>query len=83
MSGVVHQNNSDHRAHYTLEYGVWHATCRVCGFQVSDPSRPRAAFSYREHIKAERSAAPRSHPLLIDLTETVEAVCEIPTAFRS
>ena len=41
-----------HRATYTLVRGVWHATCRVCGYQISDGNRQRAATCYREHIRA-------------------------------
>lgn len=40
-----------HRATYTLELGVWYATCKICGHRVSDSNRRRAAASYREHIK--------------------------------
>ena len=42
---------SVHRADYTLEMGVWHATCRVCGHQVADTDRRRAAATYRRHIR--------------------------------
>ena len=58
-------NRSAHRANYTLELGVWHATCRECGFKVSDPARRRAAAVYRAHIQAMYDV----EPLLISLTE--------------
>jgi hypothetical protein len=58
-----------HRANYTLELGVWHATCKVCGHGVSDPIRRQAAAIYRRHIR-ETSLAKASEPLpagVIDL----------------
>ena len=49
---------STHRANYKLEVGTWHATCRECGYRVSNPARRRAAAIYREHIKATSGRAP-------------------------
>jgi hypothetical protein len=40
-----------HRATYTLELGVWYASCKICGHRVGDANRRRAAGTYREHIK--------------------------------
>lgn len=40
-----------HRANYILEQGVWRATCRTCGYQVTDPIRRRAASVFRSHIR--------------------------------
>jgi hypothetical protein len=40
-----------HRAIYTLEMGVWRATCRACGHSETDPSRQRAASVFRNHIR--------------------------------
>ena len=37
------------RAAYTLERGTWHATCRDCSWQTSDPNRRRAAAMFRLH----------------------------------
>ena len=54
-----------HRANYTLELGIWHATCRECGHRVSDPVRRRAAGIYREHIKQTNSL----RAVIIDLAE--------------
>jgi hypothetical protein len=45
-----------HRAVYTLEMGVWRATCRICGHSETDPSRRRAASVFRNHIRDVRSA---------------------------
>lgn len=56
---------SAHRASYTLELGVWHATCRECGFRVSDPVRRRAASVYRVHIQAMYAV----EPAVLDLSE--------------
>jgi hypothetical protein len=68
---TLHSNRSEHRADYTLERGVWHATCKACGHRVSDVTRQRAAGAYREHIKEERAAGSVTHPLLVDLTDSV------------
>lgn len=40
-----------HRADYTLERGIWRATCRVCGHTVTDQVRRRAASAFRVHIR--------------------------------
>lgn len=40
-----------HRADYMLERGVWRATCRVCGYSITDPVRRRAMSAYRSHIR--------------------------------
>ncbi len=48
---------SAHRANYTLERGIWHATCRYCGHRVSDSDRRRAAAVYREHIRETNTQA--------------------------
>lgn len=63
MSSGSHR--SAHRANYTLERGTWHATCRECGFRVSDPDRRRAAAIYREHIKETNLI----RPFVIDLDD--------------
>jgi hypothetical protein len=42
------------RATYTLERGIWAATCRVCGFTTKDPNRSRAAAAFLAHIRAGR-----------------------------
>lgn len=57
-------NHSAHRAIYTLEMGMWHATCRECGHRVADPNRRRLAMIFREHIKETNrvTAAPRDIP---------------------
>jgi hypothetical protein len=49
-----------HRATYTFEMGVWRATCRVCGYSVTESRRSRAASQFRNHIRdssAHASAA--------------------------
>lgn len=54
-----------HRADYVRERGIWQATCRACGFRVSDMLRSRAATQFRVHIRAmDAEVAER----LIDLT---------------
>jgi hypothetical protein len=50
------------RANYTLERGIWHATCRDCTWQTSDPNRRRAVAMFRlHHIHVEET---------IDLSES-------------
>jgi len=39
------------RAAYILERGAWRATCRDCGWHITDPSRRRAAALFRLHHK--------------------------------
>jgi hypothetical protein len=56
-----------HRATYTFEIGSWHATCRVCGHQIIDRDRRRAASQFRRHIQEMAEAYTR--PATIDLTE--------------
>jgi hypothetical protein len=43
-----------HLATYILELGTWRATCRVCGWTVSDHQRRQAAALFRMHIRASR-----------------------------
>ncbi len=43
-----------HRASYTLEQGVWLATCRICGFTAKDASRSSAATWFLTHIRDVR-----------------------------
>jgi hypothetical protein len=43
-----------HRASYTLERGVWSATCRICGFTAKDKNRSRAATWFLAHIRSVR-----------------------------
>ena len=43
-----------HRAAYTLEQGVWLATCRICGFTAKDISRSSAATWFLTHIREVR-----------------------------
>ena len=44
-------SSSHLRATYSFELGTWKATCRACGWQVSDPNRRRAVSRYRLHHK--------------------------------
>jgi hypothetical protein len=44
-----------HRATYILEMGVWRATCRACGYSVTDPRRRQAAAVFRNHIREKCS----------------------------
>ena len=61
------RGHTAHRASYTLERGVWHATCQSCGHTVSDMNRRRAAATFRIHI---REVAASDATLRIDLTGT-------------
>ena len=66
-----------HRATYTLELGVWFATCKVCGHRVSDSNRRRAAGIYREHIKETNGV------LTLDLLdEVIDLSTPAPKAAR-
>ena len=40
-----------HRGTYILEFGVWRATCKECGWAVTDPQRRQAAALFRRHIR--------------------------------
>ena len=64
------ERGTAHRATYTLELGVWRATCRECGHSVTDPVRNRAASTFRDHIRRCAVVDLRSN-LAIDLTEAV------------
>jgi hypothetical protein len=64
-----------HRANYTLEIGIWHATCRTCGYTVADPLRRRAAAIFRYHIRDIREADEAD---LVDLTGDEAPEVEIP-----
>jgi hypothetical protein len=49
--------------------GIWHATCRQCGYRVSDPIRRRAAAIYREHIKEMNDDSAHLETFVIDMAE--------------
>jgi hypothetical protein len=51
-----------HRGIYTLERGVWQATCRECGWGVAHVDRRRAATQFRTHIELAKAATRRSDP---------------------
>jgi hypothetical protein len=40
-----------HRGEYVLDRGEWVATCRLCGFKVSDVDRRQVASQFRTHIR--------------------------------
>jgi hypothetical protein len=64
-----------HRAAYVLERGIWRATCRECGFQVSDAQRRQAATQFRMHIQDMRdSIAHLAEHVRIDLRDRLTAV---------
>lgn len=50
------RGHTAHRANYTLERGMWRATCRKCGFTLTDVSRQRAMSLYRAHIRETSNA---------------------------
>jgi hypothetical protein len=52
------------RASYTFELGTWIATCRACGWRLSDPNRRRAAARFRLHHK-DLASGPAPDPLTI------------------
>lgn len=52
--------------------GIWHATCKECGFRVSDAVRRRAAAVYRQHIKQMDGGSSLAEALVIDLTPQLE-----------
>jgi hypothetical protein len=51
------------RATYSFELGTWKATCRACGWQISDANRRRAAARFRLHHK--NLAGPTAAPLRV------------------
>jgi hypothetical protein len=57
-----------HRAQYTLECGTWRATCRVCGWQATNPIRRQAATQFRFHIQATSAQ---------DVARTDESVTDV------
>lgn len=75
-AGNAEPHRSAHRANYTLEMGTWHATCKECGFRVSDADRRRAAAVYREHIKEMNQSVP-GPGLELDLTEPAPTVKDV------
>jgi hypothetical protein len=40
-----------HRGTYILEFGLWKATCKECGWAVTDRQRRQAAALFRRHIR--------------------------------
>ena len=58
-----------HRATYTLELGVWYATCRSCGHRVDDLDRRRAAAQFRQHIQQMSDA---ETDLVVELRSVAE-----------
>jgi hypothetical protein len=42
---------NQHLGDYVLDRGEWVATCRLCGFKVSDSDRRRVASQFRTHIR--------------------------------
>jgi uncharacterized protein YjbI with pentapeptide repeats len=63
-----------HRGDYVLDRGEWVATCRRCGFRVSDSDRRQVASQFRTHIRESAlSDAELTDPLLADsvLSESV------------
>ena len=52
-----------HRGNYIFAERYWTATCRICGWFVSDPSRRRARALFREHILATTPSRDYTRPL--------------------
>jgi hypothetical protein len=53
-----------HRADYILERGVWHVSCRTCGWQAHDRARRQLASLFRFHLRSAAALppAPESSP---------------------
>jgi hypothetical protein len=65
---------SEHRASYTLERGVWIATCRSCGWRARDEQRRQAATLFRQHITDMRELPVAT---VIDLTDDSTALVNV------
>ncbi len=48
---VERRAGTRHRGTYILEFGLWKATCKECGWVVTDPQRRQAAALFRRHIR--------------------------------
>lgn len=46
-----------HRADYILVRGEWRVSCRVCGWNASDPARRRLASRFRFHLQVEQQGS--------------------------
>jgi hypothetical protein len=46
-----------HRADYILVRGEWRVSCRVCGWNASDPARRRLASRFRFHLQVEQQSS--------------------------
>ena len=80
-----------HRGTYILERGTWRAVCRVCGWNVTDGNRRRAAAIFRQHLqdqleleRAQTVTGLGGESVAIDLRDAVPAsavAVGAPTAF--
>lgn len=62
LASAADGDPSNHlRATYSFELGTWKATCRACGWQISDANRRRAAARFRLHHK--NLARPPEEPI--------------------
>ncbi len=71
------KHRTAHRATYSLERGIWYATCNECGHRVSDATRRRTATLYREHIKLTNGL---TTCVITAGTETEPAAGPLPTS---
>jgi hypothetical protein len=72
-----HASAGRHHATYILMHGVWVATCRDCGHQVSDPRRRAAASVFRLHIRDPEST------VSVVVSDSESVLTEIPGLERS
>lgn len=61
-----------HRASYTLEGGIWWATCRICGFTAKDAVRSRAASWFLAHIREMRLKNRETDVALVERAASVQ-----------
>jgi hypothetical protein len=49
-----------HRADYTLERGVWHVSCRMCGWRAEGSVRRQLSSMFRFHLRSDAKLPPGS-----------------------
>jgi hypothetical protein len=58
----LRQGEPPHRADYILQRGVWHVTCRVCGWHAEGAVRRQLSSSFRFHLRTQRPPEPGAPP---------------------